>query len=105
MVPAVNLVYSVETTFRSGPRPAAPWTVPSSVSWLPSSSRRLRAFGSSRGTRILVPAEIVGGDLRVDWYPGIGELISVGWFLQDSDGSHRTGVHRRGLFRLLLPER
>lgn len=32
------------------------------------------------GNPDLVPAEVVSGDLRVDWFPGAGELFSIGGF-------------------------
>lgn len=35
------------------------------------------------GNPLLVPAEIVSGDLRVDWFPGPGEIVSFGGFVKD----------------------
>jgi outer membrane receptor protein involved in Fe transport len=36
-----------------------------------------------KGNPGLVPAEILGGDLRFDWFPGPGELISGGIFYKE----------------------
>ena len=80
MVPAVNLVYSVRNDLQL--RAAASRTLdrPEFRELAPFQFTEATSLRQLKGNPELVPAEIMGGDLRVDWFPGIGEMISVGGF-------------------------
>jgi hypothetical protein len=80
LVPAVSLVYSALENLQI--RAAASRTLdrPEFRELAPFQFTEATSLRQLKGNPELVPAEIVGGDLRVDWFPGIGELISVGGF-------------------------
>jgi TonB-dependent receptor len=80
IVPAVNLVYSLRSDIQI--RAAASRTLdrPEFRELAPFQFTEATSLRQLKGNPDLVPAEIVGGDLRIDWYPGIGEMISVGAF-------------------------
>ena len=80
IVPALNLVYSLRNDIQI--RAAASRTLdrPEFRELAPFQFTEATSLRQLKGNPELVPAEIVGGDLRVDWYPGIGEMISVGAF-------------------------
>jgi len=80
LVPALNLVYSLRENIQL--RAAASRTLdrPEFRELAPFQFTEATSLRQLKGNPDLVPAEILGGDLRLDWFPGIGELISVGGF-------------------------
>ncbi len=81
--PAVNLVYSPREDLRI--RAAASRTVdrPEFRELAPFQFTEATSLRQLKGNPGLVPAEILGGDLRFDWFPAPGELISVGGFYKE----------------------
>jgi outer membrane receptor protein involved in Fe transport len=80
IAPALNLVYSPRDDLKI--RAAVSHTVdrPEFRELAPFQFTEATSLKQLRGNPQLEPAEILGGDLRFDWFPTPGELISVGAF-------------------------
>jgi hypothetical protein len=83
IAPALNLVYSPRDDLKI--RAAVSHTVdrPEFRELAPFQFTEATSLKQLRGNPQLEPAEILGGDLRFDWFPTPGELISVGAFYKD----------------------
>jgi hypothetical protein len=83
IAPALNLVYSPRDEFKI--RAALSHTVnrPEFRELAPFQFTEATSLRQLKGNPELEPAEILGGDLRFDWFPSSGELISVGGFYKE----------------------
>jgi hypothetical protein len=83
VAPALNLVYSLRDDLKI--RGAVSRTVdrPEFRELAPFQFTEATSLRQLKGNPGLVPAEILGGDIRVDWFPSPGELISGGLFYKD----------------------
>ena len=83
--PSLNLTYSVGDNVRI--RGAASRTLdrPEFRELAPFQFTEATSLRQLVGNPLLVPAEIISGDLRIDWFPGPGELISFGGFMKWMD--------------------
>jgi hypothetical protein len=83
VAPALSLVYSPRDNFKI--RGAVSRTVdrPEFRELAPFQFTEATSLRQLKGNPALVPAEIVGGDLRFDWFPAPGELISGGVFYKE----------------------
>ena len=83
LAPALNLVYSPREDFKI--RAAVSRTVdrPEFRELAPFQFTEATSLRQLKGNPDLEPAELMGGDLRFDWFPGPGELISFGGFFKE----------------------
>lgn len=83
VAPSLNLIYSVADNIKV--RAAASRTVdrPEFRELAPFQFTEATSLRQLVGNPQLVPATITSGDLRMDWFPGPGEMISVGGFYKD----------------------
>jgi TonB-dependent receptor len=79
----LNLVYSLRDDLKV--RAAASRTVdrPEFRELAPFIFTEATSLRQLKGNPELIPAEIMGGDLRFDWFPAAGELISAGVFYKN----------------------
>jgi hypothetical protein len=80
IAPALNLVYSLRDDVKIRGALSRTLDRPEFRELAPFQFTEATSLRQLKGNPELVSAEILGGDLRVDWFPGIGELISVGGF-------------------------
>lgn len=83
--PSLNLTYSVSDNLKV--RGAASRTLdrPEFRELAPFQFTEATSLRQLVGNPSLTPAEIVSGDLRMDWFPGPGEMISFGGFMKLMD--------------------
>jgi hypothetical protein len=83
LAPALNVVYSLRDDLKV--RGAVSRTVdrPEFRELAPFLFTEATSLRQLKGNPQLVPAEILGADLRFDWFPGLGELISLGGFYKE----------------------
>jgi hypothetical protein len=83
VAPALNFVYSPRDDLKI--RGAVSRTVdrPEFRELAPFQFTEATSLRQLKGNPALVPAEILGGDLRFDWFPRPGELISAGIFYKN----------------------
>ena len=82
VAPSLNLVYSVSDAVKV--RTAASQTVdrPEFREMAPFQFTEATSLRQLYGNPALVPASITSGDLRLDWFTGPGEMVSVGGFVK-----------------------
>ncbi len=80
IAPSLNLIYSVADNVKV--RGAVSRTVdrPEFRELAPFQFTEATSLRQLFGNPTLVPAGIVSGDLKVDWFPGPGEMLSIGGF-------------------------
>ncbi|MGW8265934.1 MAG: carboxypeptidase-like regulatory domain-containing protein, partial [Longimicrobiales bacterium] len=83
IAPALNLVYSIRTDLKIRGAVSKTLDRPEFRELAPFQFTEATSLRQLKGNPDLVSAEILGGDLRVDWFPGLGELISIGGFYKD----------------------
>lgn len=85
IAPALNLVYSLRDDLKI--RGAVSRTVdrPEFRELAPFQFTEATSLRQLKGNPELVSAKILGGDLRVDYFPGLGELLSLGGFYKEMD--------------------
>jgi hypothetical protein len=80
IAPALNLVYSLRNDLKLRGAVSRTLDRPEFRELAPFQFTEATSLRQLKGNPELVSAEILGGDLRMDWFPGIGELVSIGGF-------------------------
>jgi hypothetical protein len=82
VAPAVNLVYSIRDDLKIRGAVSRTLDRPEFRELAPFLFTEATSLRQLRGNPQLVPAEILGGDLRMDWFLAPGELVSAGVFFK-----------------------
>jgi len=83
IAPALNLVYSLGKNFKIRGAVSRTLDRPEFRELAPFLFTEATSLRQLKGNPQLVPAEIIGADLRFDWFTGPGELISAGAFYKE----------------------
>lgn len=83
VAPALNLVYSLRDDFKIRGAISRTLDRPEFRELAPFLFTEATSLRQLKGNPQLVPAEILGADLRFDWFTGPGELISAGAFYKE----------------------
>lgn len=83
IAPALNLVYSLRHDFKIRGALSRTLDRPEFRELAPFLFTEATSLRQLKGNPQLIPAEIIGADLRFDWFTGPGELISAGAFYKE----------------------
>jgi TonB-dependent receptor len=83
LAPALNLVYSLRDDLKIRGAVSRTLDRPEFRELAPFLFTEATSLRQLKGNPQLVPAEILGADLRFDWFVGPGELLSAGVFYKD----------------------
>ena len=83
VAPSLNLVYSLSDNFKLRGALSRTLDRPEFRELAPFQFTEATSLRQLYGNPTLLPAEIVNADLRFDWFPGPGALVSVGGFYKD----------------------
>ncbi len=81
--PSINLTYSASDNVKIRAAGSRTLDRPEFRELAPFQFTEATSLRQLVGNPLLVPAEIVSADLRIDWFPGPGEIISFGGFMKD----------------------
>jgi len=83
LAPALNLVYSLRKNFKIRGAVSRTLDRPEFRELAPFLFTEATSLRQLKGNPQLVPARILGADLRFDWFTGPGELVSAGAFYKE----------------------
>ena len=83
VTPSLNLTYSIRDDLKLRGSVSRTVDRPEFRELAPFQFTEATSLRQLIGNPTLTPAEIRSGDLRLDWFPGPGEMISIGGFYKD----------------------